>query len=89
MRKSGEKWPVSWVSKFEMKFDAMTAKIPMSLTKAWIPYILVAIILVLTRVSTDAKAFVTSLVFSYKNISLKSHLLMVIKQIYYIKLHCF
>ena len=63
-----EKWPVSWVSKFEMKFDAMTAKIPMSLTKAWIPYILVAIILVLTRVSTDAKAFVTSLVFSYKNI---------------------
>lgn len=63
-----EKWPVSWVSKFEMKFDAMTAKIPMSLTKAWIPYILVAIILVLTRVSADAKAFVTSLVFSYKNI---------------------
>jgi lactate permease len=63
-----EKWPVSWVSKFEMKFDAMTAKIPMSLTKAWIPYVLVALILVLTRVSADAKAFVTSLVFSYKNI---------------------
>ena len=43
-----EKWPVAWVSKFEMKFDAMTSKIPMSLTKAWIPYVLVAIILVLT-----------------------------------------
>jgi lactate permease len=63
-----EKWPVAWVSKFEMKFDAMTAKVPMSLTKAWIPYVLVALILVLTRVSADAKAFVTSLVFSYKNI---------------------
>ena len=63
-----EKWPVAWVSKFEMKFDAMTSKIPMSLTKAWIPYVLVAAILVLTRVSTDAKAFVTSLVFSYKDI---------------------
>ena len=63
-----EKWPVIWMSKFEMKFDAMTSKVPMSLTKAWIPYILVAIILVLTRVNADVKAFVSSLVFSYKNI---------------------
>ncbi|MEZ4693050.1 MAG: L-lactate permease [Aliarcobacter sp.] len=63
-----EKWPVIWVSKFEMKFDAITSKIPMSLTKAWIPYILVAIILVITRVSPEVKAFVSSLSFSYKNI---------------------
>jgi len=63
-----EKWPVAWVSKFEMKFDAMTSKEAMSLTKAWIPYVLVAAILVLTRVSADAKAFVMSLAFSYKNI---------------------
>lgn len=63
-----EKWPVSWVSKFEMKFDAMTSKEAMSLTKAWIPYVLVALILVLTRVSADVKAFVMSLAFSYKNI---------------------
>lgn len=63
-----EKWPVIWMSKFEMKFDAMTSKIPMSLTKAWIPYVLVAVVLVLTRVNADVKAFVSSLVFSYKNI---------------------
>lgn len=63
-----EKWPVSWVSKFEMKFDAMTSKIPMSLTKAWIPYVLVAVILVITRVSPDVKKFISSFVFSYKNI---------------------
>ena len=63
-----EKWPSIWMSKLEMKFDAMTSKIPMSLTKAWIPYILVALILVITRVSADAKAFTTSLAFSYKNI---------------------
>ena len=63
-----EKWPSIWMSKLEMKFDAMTSKIPMSLTKAWIPYILVALILVITRVSTDAKAFTTSWAFSYKNI---------------------
>lgn len=65
---SREKWPVIWMSKFEMKFDAMTSKVPMSLTKAWIPYILVAIILVITRVSPDIKAYISSFAFSYKNI---------------------
>ena len=63
-----EKWPSSWMSKFEMKFDAMTSKVPMSLTKAWIPYILVAIVLVITRVSLEVKSFISSFAFSYKNI---------------------
>jgi len=63
-----EKWPVSWVSKFEVKLDDMSAKIPMSLTKAWIPYVLVAAILVLTRVSDEAKAFVKSWVIPFKDI---------------------
>lgn len=63
-----EEWPSSWVSKFELKLDAMTEKVPMSLTKAWIPYVLVAIILVITRVSTEANAFVKSLVIPFKDI---------------------
>jgi lactate permease len=63
-----EEWPTEWISKFEMKLDAMTEKVPMSLTKAWIPYVLVAAILVLTRVSDDAKAFVKSWVIPFKNI---------------------
>jgi len=63
-----EEWPVEWVSKFEMKLDAMTDKVPMSLTKAWIPYVLVAAILVLTRVSDEAKAFVKSWVIPFKDI---------------------
>ena len=63
-----EKWPVSWVSKFEVKLDDISSKIPMSLTKAWIPYVLVAAILVLTRVSDEAKAFVKSWVIPFKDI---------------------
>lgn len=63
-----EEWPTEWVSKFEMKLDAMTQKVPMSLTKAWIPYVLVAAILVLTRVSDEAKAFVKSWVIPFKDI---------------------
>ncbi|PLY08467.1 MAG: lactate permease [Arcobacter sp.] len=63
-----EEWPVHWVSKFEMKLDAMTQKVDMSLTRAWVPYVLVAVILVLTRVSDEAKAFVKSWVIPFKDI---------------------
>ena len=64
-----EEWPTAWVSKFEVKIDAMNSdKVPMSLTKAWIPYVLVAAILVLTRVSDEAKAFVKSWVIPFKDI---------------------
>lgn len=64
-----EQWPTSWVSKFEEKIDTFSEKTSnMSLTKAWIPYVLVAVILVLTRVSTEAKAFVQSWVIPFKDI---------------------
>jgi len=63
-----EKWPVSWISKFEVKLDDLSSKVPMSLTKAWIPYVLVAVILVLTRVSDEVKAFVKSWVIPFKDI---------------------
>ena len=63
-----EQWPVHWISKLEIKMDAMNEKVDMSLTRAWIPYILVAIILVITRVSDDAKAFVKSWVIPFQNI---------------------
>ena len=63
-----EEWPVHWVSKFELKLDAMTEKVDMSLARAWFPYLLVAIFLVLTRVSDDVKAFVKSWVIPFKDI---------------------
>ncbi len=63
-----EEWPIHWVSKLEIKLDAMSAKVPMSLTKAWIPYVLVAIILVITRVSSEAKSFVSSITIPFKDI---------------------
>lgn len=63
-----EEWPIEWVSKFELKLDAMSSKVPMSLTKAWIPYVLVAVILVITRVSAEANAFVKSWTIPFKDI---------------------
>lgn len=45
-----KEWPVEWVGKLEVKLDSMTEKAPMSLKLAWTPYILVAAILVLSRI---------------------------------------
>jgi len=44
-----EEWEPGWMSQMEIKLDALTSKKPMNLILAWIPYLLVAIILVLTR----------------------------------------
>ncbi|XOB63297.1 L-lactate permease [Campylobacterota bacterium DY0563] len=63
-----EEWPVHWVSKLEMKLDSLTVKTDMSLTRAWAPYVLVAAILVLTRVSDEAKAFVKAWVIPFKDL---------------------
>ncbi len=42
-------WDKSWISKMEISLDSLTDKNPMKLWLAWVPYILVAVILVLTR----------------------------------------
>ncbi|WP_321314736.1 L-lactate permease [Halarcobacter sp.] len=63
-----EEWPGHWVSKLEVKLDSLTVKTDMSLTRAWAPYVLVALILVLTRVSDEAKAFVKAWVIPFKDL---------------------
>lgn len=42
-------WSPEWVGKLEMKLDDITGKQPMSIWRAWVPYLLVALFLVLTR----------------------------------------
>lgn len=42
-------WEPGWVSAMEIKLETLTAKKPMNLALAWTPYVLVAVILVLSR----------------------------------------
>ncbi|PKH85802.1 L-lactate permease [Colwellia sp. Bg11-28] len=63
-----EQWPAHWLGKISFKQDNSEAKKSMSLTRAWLPYLLVAIILVLSRVSTEFKALLKSLSFGFSNI---------------------
>jgi lactate permease len=61
-------WPTGWLGKLEINLDAMAGKKPISLAMAWIPYLLVALILVISRVSGDFKGMLTSVAFGMKDI---------------------
>lgn len=62
-------WPVEWMGNIEIKLDNLTAKAPMSMTLAWIPYLLLAGLLVLSRTHDGVKAFFSqNLVLGWSNI---------------------
>jgi len=42
-------WPMQWMSKLEIKIDSLPSQKQMSGAMAWTPYVLVALVLVLTR----------------------------------------
>ena len=52
-----KEWPVQWMGSVEIKLDELTSKAPMSVSLAWLPYLLLAGLLVLSRVNADVKAF--------------------------------
>jgi len=62
-----EEWPAGWFGSITPKAPAADER-KISLPLAWTPYLLVAAILVLTRVSPDIKGMVTSLSFGLSNI---------------------
>jgi lactate permease len=47
-----DQWPSEWLGTVEMKLDELTAK-PMSALRAWLPYVLVGALLVISRVFPD------------------------------------
>lgn len=56
-----KEWPSEWMGSIEIKLDGLNERAPLAIWKAWLPYILVAGLLVLSRVSPDLKAFLTGL----------------------------
>ncbi|MDX1701303.1 MAG: L-lactate permease, partial [Melioribacteraceae bacterium] len=48
---NANEWPASWFGKLEIKIDSLSDKKGMSLWLAWLPYLLLAFLLVLTRLS--------------------------------------
>ncbi len=64
-----KEWPVAWMGSIEMKLEGLTNTKPMSIGMAWLPYVLLAALLVLSRVNADVKEFFTTfLAFGWTNI---------------------
>ncbi|HDY7767034.1 TPA: L-lactate permease [Vibrio vulnificus] len=55
-----DKWPAEWLGSLKIDLEQVQGK-PMSLVKAWTPYVLLAVILVASRVSADFKALLTGI----------------------------
>lgn len=64
---SEDKWPAEWLGSLKIEIKEATGK-PMSLALAWAPYVLLAVILVASRVSKDFKGMLTDVSFSLSNI---------------------
>ncbi|KLV11585.1 L-lactate permease [Photobacterium ganghwense] len=63
---SEDKWPAEWLG--SLKVELKETKTPMSLTMAWAPYVLLAVVLVASRVSTEFKAVLQGISLSFNNI---------------------
>lgn len=60
-------WPSEWLGSIEMKLEDLTAK-PMSTVRAWLPYVLVGALLVISRTIPEVGAFMKSIVLVFPDI---------------------
>jgi len=60
-------WPSEWIGSVEMKLDELTSK-PMSSLRAWLPYVLVGALLVISRVFPEVGAALKSVVLVFPDI---------------------
>ncbi|MCC4264785.1 L-lactate permease [Oceanimonas baumannii] len=62
-----KEWPAEWLGSVKIDTDNLKGR-PMSLMLAWLPYILLPVLLVLSRTNDTVKGWLTSLSFSFSNI---------------------
>jgi len=62
-----KEWPAEWLGTVEMKLEELTAR-PMSAFRAWLPYVLVGALLVISRVFPQVSAALKSVSISFANI---------------------
>lgn len=61
------KWPAEWLGSLKIDLDDSKTK-PMNMALAWLPYVLLAVVLVASRVSSEFKAMLRSVSLSFSNI---------------------
>ncbi|WP_163558779.1 L-lactate permease [Halomonas sp. NO4] len=61
-------WPDNWIGKLEIKLDDVVGKAPISTFMGWVPYVLLAVLLVASRTVEPLKNALTSFSFGWSNI---------------------
>ncbi len=61
-------WPDEWIGKLEIKLDDIAGKAPISTLMGWVPYVLLAVILVASRTVAPFREALQSLSFGWSNI---------------------
>ena len=61
-------WPDEWIGKLDIKMDDIAGKAPVSTFMGWVPYVLLAIFLVASRVIEPLKNALTSFAFGWNDI---------------------
>ncbi|MGM0700941.1 MAG: L-lactate permease [Pseudomonadota bacterium] len=61
-------WPDNWIGNLEIKLDDVTGKAPISTFMGWVPYVLLAVFLVISRTVEPVKNALTSFAFGWNDI---------------------
>ncbi|WP_293005508.1 L-lactate permease [Nitrosomonas sp.] len=56
---AAKNWPTEWIGSIEIKLENLTARSTVTTMSAWLPYALLATLLVLSRVNTDMKTLLS------------------------------
>jgi len=62
-----DKWPTEWLGTVEMKLDQLTSK-PMSALRAWLPYVLVGVLLVISRIFPEVSAALKGVMLNFPDL---------------------
>jgi len=62
------KWPSEWVGSMELKFDQIAGRTPISTFMGWVPYVLLAVLLVISRTVPAVTDGLKSLSLGWSNI---------------------
>ncbi|RXE49030.1 L-lactate permease [Chromohalobacter israelensis] len=61
-------WPDEWLGNLEIKMDQVAGKAPMSVFMGWVPYVLLAVLLVISRTVPSVTSALQSISVSWNNI---------------------
>ncbi|ATC59118.1 L-lactate permease [Vibrio anguillarum] len=74
-------WPAEWLGSLKIDIEEIKAK-PMGLALAWTPYVLLAVILVASRVSSEFKSLLAGVSLSFDNILAETGISTAIQPLY-------